>query len=102
MDTRTLRLYGAMTARYLFGCHHRHISRVFTIEGESYRVCLDCGSRFAYSLRTMSMKGHEVPNPLYELCCAATKAAQTIVSAQVLRAWHSILHWGSGWAKGRA
>ncbi len=102
METSTLKLYGAMTARYLFGCHHRHISRAFTISGRTYRACLDCGSRFKYSLATMSMEGHEVPNPLYVICRATVNAALTVIAAQALRTWHSILHWGSGWARGRA
>ena len=38
-----------------FGCHHGQLSRVFTIGGESYRVCCDCGAKFAYSLQTMSI-----------------------------------------------
>src|SRR5580704_7635557 len=37
-----------------FGCHHSKLSRVFTIEGHTYKVCCDCGQRFEYSLRTMS------------------------------------------------
>ena len=41
---------------YLFGCHHDHLSRVFTVGGESYKVCCDCGAKFAYSLQTMSIK----------------------------------------------
>ena len=41
-----------------FGCHHRKLSRVFTIEGHSYKVCCDCGQRFDYSLRTMSITPH--------------------------------------------
>ena len=41
-----------------FGCHHRKLSRVFTIEGRSYKVCCDCGAKFEYSLRTMSVKHH--------------------------------------------
>lgn len=41
-----------------FGCHHRKLSRVFTIEGRSYKVCCDCGASFEYSLRTMSVKHH--------------------------------------------
>jgi hypothetical protein len=40
---------------YAFGCHHEHLSRVFTIEGRSYKVCCDCGKDFDYSLRTMSI-----------------------------------------------
>ena len=29
-----------------FGCHHRHISRVFTINKRTYKICLDCGHEF--------------------------------------------------------
>jgi hypothetical protein len=41
---------------YLFGCRHRLLSRVFTLQGESYRVCCDCGAKYAYSLATMSIE----------------------------------------------
>lgn len=41
-----------------FGCHHRNVSRVFTINGHSYKVCCDCGATFDYSLRTMSITHH--------------------------------------------
>lgn len=41
------------TLDFLFGCHHSHLSRVFTIEGRTYRVCCDCGAKFKYSLATM-------------------------------------------------
>jgi hypothetical protein len=41
-----------------FGCHHSNVSRVFTINGHSYRVCCDCGATFEYSLRTMSVRPH--------------------------------------------
>ncbi len=39
----------------LFGCHHSHLSRAFTIKGRTYKVCTDCGREFAYSLETMSV-----------------------------------------------
>ena len=45
---------------FLFGCHHVHLSRVFTLQGETYRVCCDCGAKFAYSLETMSIE-HRLP-----------------------------------------
>jgi hypothetical protein len=41
---------------YLFGCRHWHLSRVFTLQGETYKVCSDCGARFQYSLETMSIE----------------------------------------------
>jgi len=39
-----------------FGCHHRKLSRVFTINNYSYKVCCDCGAKFEYSLETMSVQ----------------------------------------------
>jgi uncharacterized membrane protein len=41
---------------FMFGCHHGRLSRVFTLGGESYRVCCDCGARYRYSLTTMSIE----------------------------------------------
>ena len=31
---------------FMFGCHHSHMSRVFTIKGRTYKVCFDCGEEF--------------------------------------------------------
>lgn len=31
---------------FMFGCRHRHVSRVFTIKHRTYRVCFDCGREF--------------------------------------------------------
>ncbi len=45
---------------FLFGCHHAQLSRVFTLQGETYRVCCDCGAKYAYSLETMSIE-HRLP-----------------------------------------
>ena len=41
---------------FAFGCHHTKLSRVFTIEGHSYKVCCGCGAHFEYSLQTMSIR----------------------------------------------
>jgi uncharacterized membrane protein len=41
---------------FLFGCHHVHLSRVFTLDGETYQVCCDCGAKYEYSLETMSIQ----------------------------------------------
>jgi len=49
---------------FLFGCHHVHLSRVFTLQGETYRVCCDCGAKFAYSLEIMSMERRLLPGPV--------------------------------------
>ena len=32
--------------QFIFGCRHRHRSRVFTIKHRTYRVCFDCGREF--------------------------------------------------------
>jgi hypothetical protein len=40
---------------FLFGCRHAELSRVFTIGGQTYRVCCTCGTRFSYSLASMRM-----------------------------------------------
>ena len=45
---------------FVFGCHHAHLSRVFTLHHESYKVCCACGAKFAYSLDTMSIE-HRLP-----------------------------------------
>lgn len=41
---------------FVFGCHHSHLSRVFTIGGRTYRVCCDCGAKFKYSLEGMRIE----------------------------------------------
>jgi hypothetical protein len=48
---------------FIFGCHHRNLSRVFTIEGETYVVCCLCGIKFPYSLDSMSMYTYEPETP---------------------------------------
>ena len=32
--------------QFVLGCHHRHLSRVFTIKNRTYKVCFDCGEEF--------------------------------------------------------
>ena len=51
-----------MAIDFIFGCRHRNLSRVFTLGGQTYRVCLDCGARFRYSLADMSLE-HRVSPP---------------------------------------
>lgn len=45
---------------WIFGCHHRSLSRVMTIDHQMCVVCLTCGTRFRYSWDTMSM-GDKIP-----------------------------------------
>jgi hypothetical protein len=45
--------------RFAFGCHHRHLSRVFTINKRTYRVCFDCGGEFTLpDAQKSDLKGH--------------------------------------------
>jgi len=37
----------------LFGCHHRQLSRIFTIRRRTYRVCVECGREFEYTWELM-------------------------------------------------
>jgi len=39
--------------QFAFGCHHRQISRVFTIKQRTYQVCFDCGQELEYSWVSM-------------------------------------------------
>jgi hypothetical protein len=58
----------ANALEFAFGCHHTKLSRVFTIEGHSYKVCCGCGAHFEYSLETMSIMTHHKPfHPLRTL-----------------------------------
>jgi RNA polymerase-binding transcription factor DksA len=36
----------ARVFQFVFGCRHRHLSRVFTIKERTYKVCFDCGEEF--------------------------------------------------------
>ena len=60
-------------AKYMFSCHHNALSRVFTINRRTYRVCCDCGAEFEYSLKTMSHRRTPAPchSPLLGTALAA-------------------------------
>jgi uncharacterized membrane protein len=62
---------------FLFGCHHRNLSRVFTIGGHSYRVCCDCAASFDYSLDTMSIQKRAFPLPEPAASVAQLRSAQS-------------------------
>ena len=56
---RVLRLLGKL--RYVFTpllvCWHRKMSRPFTRDGETYRVCLRCGVHRRFDLKEWKTKG---------------------------------------------
>ena len=41
----------------LFGCWHSEMSRPFSSEGQSYRVCLSCGARRQFNIRKWETQG---------------------------------------------
>lgn len=41
----------------LFGCWHSQMSRPFSSEGQSYRVCLSCGARRQFNIRSWETQG---------------------------------------------
>jgi hypothetical protein len=43
------------------GCRHEHLTRPFTLQQQTYKVCLDCGKHVFYSADTMKpLSGREV------------------------------------------
>jgi hypothetical protein len=46
---------GSKVWNFFFGCRHRELSRAFTNEGETYKVCLKCGAHLPYSWETMKV-----------------------------------------------
>ena len=41
---------------WFLGCRHGQLSRVFTLDRRTYRVCCDCGAQFDYCLENMTMR----------------------------------------------
>lgn len=50
---RVLRFLRDKAIDMCLGCNHGRLTRPFTIEDESYMVCLDCGTQLFYSLEDM-------------------------------------------------
>jgi hypothetical protein len=57
----TMRTFFEIVLDWIFGCHHRHLSRVFTIDHHTYQVCFACGAKLRYSWRTMSLIKTDMP-----------------------------------------
>jgi hypothetical protein len=64
--TQSGRERGNWIAR-LFGCWHREMSRPFSIQGQTYRTCLDCGARRQFNLGRWEMTGDFYYRPLHGL-----------------------------------
>jgi hypothetical protein len=47
----------SILVNFLLGaCRHGRQSRPFTLDNQTYIVCLDCGKEFAYSLEKMASR----------------------------------------------
>lgn len=44
-----LRAVFSFFSEILFGCSHARLTRPFTLNDETYKVCLDCGKQVYYS-----------------------------------------------------
>jgi hypothetical protein len=42
----------------VLGCSHQHLTRPFTLQKQTYMVCLDCGKQIYYSAATMRPLSH--------------------------------------------
>lgn len=42
----------------ILGCSHQHLTRPFTLQKQTYMVCLDCGKQIYYSAATMRPLSH--------------------------------------------
>ncbi len=50
---RVLRFLRDTAIDFCLGCRHDRLTRPFTIQDESYMVCLDCGKQVFYSVESM-------------------------------------------------
>ena len=71
---------GTTIMNVLFGCRHRNLSRAFTSEGETYKVCLKCGTRLQYSWQTMSLVRENRRKPQIAAAKPLTDAQRRVAS----------------------
>jgi hypothetical protein len=55
-------MLGGLLAR-VFGCRHKDLSRPFTRDCETYRMCLNCGAQRQFDARTWEMRGRYYHRP---------------------------------------
>jgi len=67
----------------LFGCRHGNLSRPFTIEGQTYKVCMDCSSHVFYSPDTMKpLRASEVRRLRAQQAAAAVAVMPATAAAR--------------------
>ena len=80
-----MRAYLEIVFDWIFGCHHGHLSRVFTIGRKTYQVCLGCGAELQYSWRTIirAAGGREPPNRAFPFSGCWTTVAGPVADSTV-------------------
>ena len=95
---------------FMFGCRHRHLSRVFTIQHRTYKVCFDCGREFDLPdvARAVGPRPVVLLNPMTAIGEPAGRIAQDLykgasnVTVRELDAGDDPLPAIAAWAWGRA
>jgi hypothetical protein len=63
-----IRGIGNFLGELIGGCSHRHLTRPFTLDHRSYKVCLDCGKELPYSIEQMrAVPAWELARPHAEI-----------------------------------
>ena len=77
----------------VFGCQHERLTRPFTIQRQSYMVCLECGQKVFYSMEQMRRlsrrevrRMHLAEAGVLRMAAAANEAAIAAVSDPTLAA----------------
>lgn len=93
---RVLRLLGKL--RYVFipllVCWHRKMSRPFTRDGETYRVCLRCGVHRQFDLKEWKTKG-DYYNPDVRQKRGVSKPCLQLVESEIKHD-NAQIRWVSG------
>ena len=75
-----MRAFSNAIFEWIFGCRHRKLSRVLTIDHKTYQVCFGCGRKLQYSWRVMSLiKTSETPKTLASFATAFSQAVSNLL-----------------------
>ena len=70
--------------RWFFACHHRRVSRVMTMNDQTFQVCLSCGERLPYCWETLSrVRPRSQPTPKVMPGYAAIGTGISLAGARV-------------------
>ena len=82
MSQELMRAFLNAIFKWLFRCHHKKLSRVFTIDHKTYQVCFACGRKLQYSWRAMSLiKTSETPETLASFTTAFSQEVSNLLGS---------------------